>query len=56
MFFRANENRVRRGGFSAGLVLVLLVLSLCIEVIDLPGFAVAQEFSDESVRYRGSSA
>ncbi len=49
MFFRANENRVRHGSFSAGLVLALLVLSLCIELIDLPGFAVAQEFSDESV-------
>ncbi len=49
MFFRANENRVRRGDYSAGLVLALLVLSLCIEVIDLPGLAVAQEFSDEGV-------
>ena len=49
MFFRANENRVRRGDYSAGLVLALLVLSLCIEVIDLPGLAVAQEFPDESV-------
>jgi len=49
MFLRANENKVRRNGFSAGLVLSLLVLSLCIEVIDLPGLAVAQEFSDGNI-------
>lgn len=53
MFFRAMRIKVRRKGFSAGLVLSLLVLSLCIEVIDLPGLAVAQEFSDGSVGTEG---
>lgn len=46
MFLCANENKVRRGVFSTGLVLFLLVLSLCTEVIDLPRFAVAQESLD----------
>lgn len=48
MFLRANENKIRRGGFSASLALSFSGLFLCIEVVDFLSFAVAQELLDGS--------